>query len=199
MQGEPRHRQMELNPRTADGEMHSPEQVRRQVEEARQRAEYYAAQQQALEQSNEQKALFTEGLNALGMRLHNAVNRLERELQSMDREQEEVQRVYECLRSHLQILSAMQPQTWSTEGFANRLNEAIIKLERAENDFNEAYIGANRYHHTKVFHNKPGIEEKEGISWKKVGEHLLNGLAFHLPLFLLILISWTIYTFCIAA
>lgn len=199
MQGDIRHRQMELNPRVADGEMHSPEQVRRQMEEARQRAEYYAAQQQALEQSNEQKALFTEGLNTIGMRLHNAVTRLEREMQSMDREYQEVRRVYECLNSHLQILSAMQPQNWSTEGFANRLNEAIIKLERAENDFNEAYIGAKRFHHTQVFLNKPGVEEKEGLNWKKVGEHLLNGLAFHLPLFLLILISWTIYICFIAA
>ena len=78
------YRQMELSPRIADGDMHSPEMVRQQVEQARQQAEYYEAQRRELEESNEKKVLFNDSLNEIGMKLHNAVRRLERELPRRD-------------------------------------------------------------------------------------------------------------------
>lgn len=187
------YRQMELNPRTADGEMHSPEQVRLQMEHARQQAEFYEAQRQALAQSNEQKVLFNDSLNELGMKLHNAVQRLEKELKSMQSEQGEVELALECLKRHLQILSALQPQTWSTEGFPARLRDAIAKLDRAENDFNEAFRGGHKYLHTDVFRFKPGEPETPVFGWKLLREQFLKGLAFHFPLFFLLLITWFIY------
>lgn len=187
------YRQMELNPRIADGEMHSPEMVRQQMEQARQQAEYYEAQRRELEESNEKKVLFNDSLNEIGMKLHNAVRRLERELESMEREASEVSQVNECLKRHLQILSSLQPQQWSTEGFHERLREAMPKLERAANDFEEAYSGAPRYRHTEIFRYKPGTEGRRGIDWTSIREQLSKGFFFHLPLFLLLLISWGIY------
>ena len=60
------YRQMELNPRMADGEMHSPEHVWQQMEQARQQAEFYEAQRdqweaqrRELEESNEKKVHIT--------------------------------------------------------------------------------------------------------------------------------------------
>lgn len=194
------YRQMELNPRMADGEMHSPEQMRQQVEQARQQAEFYEAQRlqweaqrRELEESNEKKALFNDSLNEIGMKLHNAVRRLEKELESMEREQAEVVQVNECLKRHLQILSSMQPQNWSTEGFNDRLREAMPKLERAENDFEEAYAGAPRYRHTRIFRQKPGVDATQRVDWQQLGDQLLKGFFFHLPLFLLLLLTWSIY------
>lgn len=194
------YRQMELNPHAADGEAHSPERVRLQVEQARQQAEFYEqqraqweAQRRELEQSNEQKALFNASLNEVGMKIHNAVRRLEKELESMDREQREIERVCECFKRHLQILSALQPQHWSTDGFQERLREALPKLDRAENDFNEAYVDGHKYLHTDTFLHKPGEEEEKGLSWKVIREQMARGLAFHLPLFLLLLLTWLVY------
>lgn len=194
------YRQMELNPRMADGEMHSPEQMRQQVEQARQQAEFYEAQRvqweiqrRELEESNEKKVLFNDSLNEIGMKLHNAVRRLDKELESMEREMSEVSQVNECLKRHLQILSSMQPQNWSTEGFNDRLREAMPKLERAENDFEEAYNGAPRYRHTEIFKNKPGADERRGPDWRSIKTQLAHGFFFHLPLFLLLLLTWSIY------
>lgn len=191
------YRQMELNPRIADGEMHSPEQVRQQMEQARKQAEFYEAQRaqweaqrRELEESNEKKVLFNDSLNEVGMKLHNAVRRLEKELESMERETNEVAQVSECLRRHREILSAMQPETWSTEGFNERLREAIPKLERAANDFEEAFAGAPYYRHTNIFRHKPGAEEHRGPDWSSIREQLVHGFFFHLPLFLLLLLSW---------
>ena len=204
---EPTYRQMELNPHTADGEMHSPERVRMRVEQARQQAEYYEqqrvqleTQRRELELSNEQKAMFSANLNEVGMKLHNSVRRLERELESMEREQHEVERVSECFKRHLQILSALQPQNWSTEGFQERLREALPKLDRAENDFEEAYSMADHFRHTDTFRHKPcSVEKKEGLSWALIREQLLKGLAFHLPLFLLMLVTWLVYLWATSA
>ena len=204
--GEPIYRQMELSPHTADGEMHSPQQVRMRVEHVRQQEEFYEqqrmqleSQRRELELSNEQKAMFGANLNEVGMKLHNAVRRLEQELESMDREQREVERVTECFKRHLQILSALQPQNWSTDGFQDRLREALPKLDRAENDFEEAYNMGRRFLHTDTFRHKPGATEKNGICWRSIGEQLLKGLAFHLPLFLLLLITWLIYLWVVSA
>ena len=158
------------------------------MEQARQQAEFYEAQRaqweaqrRELEESNEKKALFNDSLNEIGMKLHNAVRRLEKELESMDREQAEIEQVNECLKRHLQILSSMQPQTWSTEGFNERLNEAIPKLERAANDFEEAYAGA------------PGAENRPQLDWDTLKTQLSQGFFFHLPLFILLLLTWGVY------
>lgn len=194
------YRQMELNPRMADGEMHSPEQVWQQMEQARQQAEFYEAQRdqweaqrRELEESNEKKVLFNDSLNEIGMKLHNAVRRLEKELESMKREYGEITQINECLKRHLQILSSMQPQNWSTEGFGDRLREAMPKLERAENDFEEAYASASRFRHTRIFRHKPGVDSRVKASWEHLLSELLKGFFFHLPLFILLLLTWGIY------
>lgn len=194
------YRQMELNPRTADGAMHSPEQVLAEMEKARQQVELLESQKAQWEQqrrllmrNNEQKALFTEGLNEIGRKVHNAVRRLERELESMEHEQKEVYQACECMQKHLQILSALQPANWSNEGLQERLKEALPKLENAENDFNEIYAVGHKYLHTDIFRYKPGVEEKPGINWRGLRDELLRGLAFHLPLFLLLLATWIVY------
>lgn len=196
------YRQMELNTRMADGEMHSPEQMRQQVEQARQQAEFYEAQRaqweaqrQELEESSTKKVLFNESLNEIGMKLHNAVRRLDKELESMAREQSEIAQINECLKRHLQILSSMQPQNWSSEGFNDRLREAMPKLDRAINDFEEAYAEPSRYRHTEIFRYKPGVEERQGINWAAIRGKLTDGFYFHLPLFILLLLSWGAYTF----
>ena len=200
MRQERPYRQMELNPRTADGAMHSPEQVLAEMEKARQQVELLESQKAQWEQqrrllmrNNEQKALFTEGLNEIGRKVHNAVRRLERELESMEHEQKEVYQACECMQKHLQILSALQPANWSNEGLQERMKEALPKLERAENDFNEVFTGGHKYVHTDIFRHKPGVEEKPGFNWAAARDELLRGLAFHLPLFLLLLATWVVY------
>lgn len=197
---EENYRQMELNPQAADGEMHSPDRVRMRAEQARRREEYYEqqrinseAERRKLELSNEQKAIFSANLNEVGMKLHNAVRRLEQELESMDKEQREIESVNECFKRHLQILSALKPQNWSTDGFQERVREALPKLDRAENDFNEAYHMGRRFRHTNTFFQKPGEEEENRLQWKDVRDQLVKGLAFHLPLFILMLATWLVY------
>ncbi len=198
-------RQMELNSQIADDAAHSPENVQHQMEQARQQAEFYEqqraqweAQRQELAESSEQKAFFDANLNEVGMKLHNAVLRMEHELESMEREQQELAQVAECLKRHLQILSAMQPRNWSPEGFKDRLREALPKLDRAENDFNEAYALGRHFRHTKVFLHKPGEDGHRSLGWRHLGEELARGLAFHLPLFLLLLATWLIYHFALS-
>lgn len=195
------YRQMELNPRIADGEMHSPEQMRQQVEQARQQVEFYEAQRvqweaqsRELEANTQKKLLFNDTLNEIGMKLHNAVRRIDKELESMQREQAEIEQINECLKRHLQILSAMKPENWSTEGFSNRLQESMPKLDRAINDFEETYSGPGRYRHTDIFRHKPGVEERQGIDWAGIRNQLVKGFYFHLPLFLLLLITWGVCT-----
>ncbi len=196
------YRQMELTPDAAHTGMHTPERTLAQAELLRQQAEHFEQQRmesetlsRELEESTLRKTRFDADLNELGQRLHNAVRRISREIDSMERERTEMEQVCECFTRHLQILSAMQPQHWAPDSVKERLREALPKLDRAENDFHEAYLCARTYRHTEVFRNKPGEEEPEKkFNTKAMKEELLRGLLFHLPLFILILLAWGTYT-----
>ena len=196
------YRQMELTPDAAITDMHTPERTLAQAELLRQQAEHFEQQRmesetlsRELEESTLRKTRFDADLNELGQRLHNAVRRISRELDSMDRERSEMEQVCQCFTGHLKILSSMQPQHWAPDSVKERLREALPKLDRAENDFHEAYLCARTYRHTEVFRNKPGEPEPESkLNAKALKEELLRGLLFHLPLFILLLLTWGIYT-----
>lgn len=201
------YRQMELTPDSMDNFMHTPERMLEQAERLRQQAEIFEQQRmesetrsRELQESTMRKTSFNADLNELGQRIHNAVRRISRELDSMEREHQEMTQVCECFQRHLQILSGLQPQHWAPETVKERMREAIPKLDRAENDFHEAYACGREYRHTTVFFHKPGEEEpKEKFGAKVIKEEMLRGLAFHLPLFILLLITWAIYTIATAA
>lgn len=203
--GRASYRQIDLSPETSSS-MHTPERMLEQAERLRQQAELYEQQRmeteslsRELEETTLKKTHFNADLNELGQRIHNAVRRLSREMDSMEREYQEMQQVCECFKKHLQILSALQPQHWPVETVKERLREALPKLDHAENDFHEAYMCGKEYRHTTVFHHKPGEEDKpQRLSGLTLKEEMLKGLVFHLPLFLLILISWIIFTLATA-
>lgn len=200
------YRQMEQRQEVPDNFMHTPERMMEQAERLRQQAEIYEQQRleseslsRELQESTLQKTHFNSDLNEVGQRIHNALRRISREMDSIEREHEEMGQVCECFQRHLQILSSMQPQQWAPETVKERLREAIPKLDRADNDFNEAYACGKKYKHTTIFHSKPGEEEqKEQFGMKAIREELLRGLAFHLPLFLLLLITWGVYALATA-
>lgn len=194
------YRQMELGSGRGGMERLSPEQMRAQMEEARRQAEYYESQrvqwekQQAeLKENTEMRQDFLKALNDLGMRLHNATLRIGTELKSLDSERAAIGQIYSCLDRHLEILSSLQPQNCPPEQFPQLLAEALPKIERAENDFNEAYFGAENFRHTNILRDKPGEPHKSEFNWSILKVELAKGLAFHLPLFLLLLLTWLIY------
>lgn len=197
-----RYRQMELDPKYGDGDLHHPANVDNQMEAAKAQALFYEQQRRQweeqrieLEQVNQKKALFLAGLNEVGLSIHNAQRRIEQEMASMDREYHEMEHVRECLQQHLRVLSSLQPETWSTEGLNERLREALPKLDRAENDLNEAYFLGKKMRHTAIFQSKPGAVEKEGMDWKTIFGELSRGFFFHIPLFLLLLATWAVWYF----
>lgn len=196
------YRQMEQYQEVPDNFMHTPERMMEQAQRLRQQAEIYEQQRvesetlsRELQESTMHKTRFNSDLNEVGQRIHNALRRISREMDSMEREHSEMEQVCECFQRHLQILSSLQPQQWAPETVKERLREALPKLDRADNDFHEAYACGKEYRHTTIFYNKPGEEEqKEKFGMKVLQEELLRGLAFHLPLFLLLLITWGVYT-----
>ena len=197
---QPPYRQMELNPHAGGETLLSPERAREQAEKLRQQAELLEQQRlqaelqgRELEQNNIRKARFNDELNRTGTSIHNAVRRIERELESMSKEQQELELVCDCFKHHLQILSSLQPERWSTESVGEHLREAQLTLDRADNDFCEAYAYGHKYRHTDVLHNRPGETTERKLTWKSLKGEMARGLAFLLPLFVLILISWIIY------
>ncbi len=201
---DPEYRQMELNPRYADGEAHDPATVSRQMADARAQAAYFEqqreqweSQRRELELVNERKAIFAASLNEVGIRIHNSLRRIEQERASLERESDELRTVADCFKQHLQILSALHPKTWSSEGLVDRLREALPKLDRAENDFREAYFSGRKMQHSSVFRHVPGEEDPDGLGWRRLRDECLRGLFFHLPLFVLLVLAWLCWVYLI--
>ncbi len=200
MREEGSYRQMELNTPSGGKDVPTADHMRTRAERARQEAEYFEQkreqlenQQQEIEISKAQRAKFSAELNEVGMKIHNATRRLEAELKSIEEEKQEVEAVVECFKRHLRILSALQPHNWNTENFEAAIRDALPKLDRADNDFDEAYAIGRRMRHTDIFRYKPGDDYDKRLSWRVIRDNMLKGLAFHLPLFLLLLLTWFIY------
>ena len=195
-------RQMELNPAASDGAMHSPANVQQQADAARAQAVFYGnphqqwvAQQEELEEVNSQKALFLASLNEVGMRLHNAKERIAGDMISFDREYQQLAAAKDNLEQHLSILSDLHPKDWSKEGLSSRLRDSLEILDRADNALNEVYYMGRHLQHTDVFQSPVGsLDKKQSITWRDLLEDLLRGFFFHLPLFLLIFSTWFIFS-----
>lgn len=193
------YRQMELNTQIADGLQHSPtnvtlqvEAAQRQIEMLEQRQRELDARKRELEVINAQKEEFSEHLNRIGLQLHNCVRRMEKELESIQREQEDIVQTCQCFRMHIQVLSALQPENWSKDGLRERLQESLPKLQRAENDYTEAFAHGSQFRHTVVF-RKMGASPLS-LTIGSLGRQFLQGLAFHLPLVCLLLAAWGAYS-----
>lgn len=198
----PQYSQLELSALVGDGDEHSPENVQRKVEAARAQAIFYEKQRSQWERQhhelktiNTQKALFTEELEALGMKLHNATRRVDQELISLEHESVQLTQVSACLKRHLQILTALDAKNWSPEGFDERMNEALPKLLRAENDFQEAFSTGRELRHTKILRNKPGVANRPILAIHTMLDELLRGFFFHLPLLLIFALGYVLYRY----
>ncbi len=191
-----RPRPTEATPTSAPAATHyTPEQVRRQADDTRAQAAYYeqkqaewSEQHRELQRLKEDKAEFAAQLDELGMKLHNVVRRLAREIDSMEKEKVELRHYYDNLARHLQVLSGLDPSDWSAANMEQHLLSGLAKLDRAENDLNEAYLADKHFQHTRVFDLHPSENKRWGLSWSKLQDELVRGLFFHLPLCILILI-----------
>ncbi len=205
MRPENPYRPMEYRPTGMEAGVHSAADEQRRMEQARLKAEFYEqqlaqweARQQQLAEYLQQKDAVNAELNELGMKIRNTVLDLKLERESFDREEKELAKIADCLQRHLTILSALDPLSWTAENFNDKLREELPKLERAENDFHQAYVIGRRFRHSTVFKNKPGEDGSRRLTWKLMGQELARGLAFHLPLFLLLLASWLLYHYALS-
>ncbi len=167
----------------------SPEQVRRQVDDTRAQAASFEQKQaeweeqhRELQQLKAHKEEFSAQLDDLGMRIHNVARRLAREIKSMEQERAELHHVYETLAEHLKVLSTLDPTDWSASVLEKQLLTGLAKLDRAENDLNEAYQLGARLRHSEVF-SVPPIEAKQWtLTVMQLKDEIKRGFFFHLPL-----------------
>ncbi len=193
-------RQMELNPIEADGRSYSPTQIRQQAEDARAQAAFFEQQQaeweeqhQELERIKQHKVEFAAQLDELGMKIHNVVRRIEREVQAMDAEKLELKQIHECLSRHLMVLSSLDPTEWSPKGIEERLINGLTKLDRAENDLHEAFIGEKRYRYVECFNIRPDQAKIWGTTRAQLLDELKKGVFFHLPLIVSACVLMTVW------
>ncbi len=134
------------------------------------------------ERVRQHKIEFSAQLDELGLKIYNTVQRIERDVKGMNAERDELQQIHSRLSQHLKILSTLHPSKWSANDLEDKLLLALGKLDRAENDLQEAFVGEKRYRYSEAFSVRPDQAKTWGVTMSHLVDELKRGFFFHLPL-----------------
>lgn len=164
------------------GGMHDDDVERKQREAQRLREELSRAEREAerLAQLKKMEERFRVGR-------HNTTEALKKSTQTIDREMERIQQVYEqlnesreLLQSHLADLENIRPESWDPSMISERLNDAISTIEKAESNHQKVARHVQQLMGEKADGKLPSFKEP-----REVGEftkQVRMGFAFTLPL-----------------
>lgn len=148
----------------------------------------------ALEDLNQRKQEFLSGQLDLTEKFSTAVTTIERELFESKQEIDDLDQTRAAFVNHLNRIESLNPEAWPRESLSTELQKALVILDKAEEEFEQAvsYFAGTRK--SSVFGGPSG--SVRGIHGQTDFQTMLrNGLAFNLPIIVLGSIALIIYLF----
>ncbi len=145
--------------------------------------EELARKKREIEELTARKRMFLTQQSELFEKLTAAVTLINRELETIRRETEDLEQCRVCFAAHLDRIQKINPESWTTENLAERLDRANMVIDIAGDEYDQA---AAHFEHSRC----GGIFGRASSSGRRLagagrGEflrNLRNGLAFNLPL-----------------
>lgn len=169
------------------------------MEEAQRRLEQLRAQKEELdsfkrraEEIERKKAEFSEDQNELGERMYLATDKLDAEIESMRAEIGELEQIKACFKKNLAVLGGIHADSWPQEAVEQQLSRALDVLDNCNDDYNDAVDHCMQMKHCKVLTRTRRKKSNAMISAKEAIHQFQQGLAFHLPLVILLAIVYLI-------
>ena len=177
-----------------DYKMQAAEEELKRIQSQR---EELARKKQELEELTARKRTFLSQQAELSEKLTSAVTLIDRELQEVRQEADDLEQCRVCFASHLDKLQKINPESWTRENLAERLERSNMTLDIAVDEYDQA---ASHFENSRC-----GAIFGRASSRKRARAHaagntefrqnLRNGLAFNLPVYTLGGIALLVYLF----
>ncbi|MGD1979657.1 MAG: hypothetical protein PVJ98_09700 [Akkermansiaceae bacterium] len=149
-------------------------------------------QKLALEELNHRKQEFLNGQLDLTEKFAASITAIERELFESKQELEDLEQTRAAFANHLNRIESLNPEAWPKETLNTELQKALVILDKAEDEYDQAasYFAGTRK--SGIFGGNPG--NIRGLSSSSDFQTMLrNGFAFNLPVILLGTLALVIY------
>jgi uncharacterized membrane protein YccC len=166
-----------------------------EMERIQSRQEELARKKKELEDLHSRKRMFLTQQAELCEKLTSAVTLIDRELEVVYQEKEDLEQCRSCFGAHLEKIQKINPESWTSDALADRLQRADVLIDIAVDEYDQA---AAHFEHSRcgsIFGRVTGRKRAKN-SAAGSGEflsQLRNGLAFNLPVYLLGTVALVVY------
>jgi len=138
----------------------------------------------ALEELTARKRTFLSQQVELSEKLTAAVTLIERELYAIRQETEDLEQCRVCFASHLDKLEKINPESWTRDNLADKLERSIMAVDMATDEYDQAAAHFEGGRSGAIFGraSKRGRARNRATQSSEFVLNLRNGLAFNLPL-----------------
>ncbi len=148
----------------------------------------------ALEDLNHRKQEFLNGQLNLAEKFSTAITTIERELFESKQEMDDLDQTRTAFVNHLNRIETLNPEAWPKESLSIELQKALVTLDKAEDEYEQAVSYFTGTRKGSVF---GGSSSSTGsiASNSDFQTMVRNGLAFNLPVIILGSLALLIYLF----
>lgn len=166
-----------------------------EIERIQQQREELERKKTELEELTQRKRSFISQQVELTERLTSAITLIERELYEMRNETSDLEQCRACFAGHLDKLQKINPENWSRENTHERLEKAMISVDLAADEYDQAAAHFEGSRSGAIFgraSKKARGAARSAVSGE-FASNLRNGLAFNLPILVLGTLALIVY------
>lgn len=157
-----------------------------QLEELQAQREELERLKQETEKLNHRKRGLISSQVEMTERLGSSVTLIEREIFEMRQEIEDLQQCRDCFAGHLSKIEKLDPESWTRDQMADKLDRALAVVEHAEDEYGQAAEHFSRTRSASIF---SGVRRAKSSAATEFRQQLMRGLAFNLPVIALGLVG----------
>jgi len=158
-----------------------------EMERNRLQLEELARKKQELEELTSRKRAFLSQQVELTEKLTAAITLIERGLNEIHEEAEDLEQCRACFSSHLDKIQKINPENWTRDNLVEKLDRAMVSVDLAADEYDQAAAHFEGSRSGAIF-GRASKRSRANSRNKESGEfvsNLRNGLAFNLPILLL--------------
>lgn len=166
-----------------------------ELDRLQQESEELRRKKQELEELTARKRAFVSQQVELTERLSAAITLIDRGLFEIRNEVNDLEQCRVCFASHLEKIEKINPESWTRENLAEKLERASMIVELAADEYDQAAAHFEGSRSGSIF----GRASKSGRTGRTTGSkgefaaHLRNGFAFNLPIVVLGVVGMVVY------
>jgi vacuolar-type H+-ATPase subunit I/STV1 len=146
-----------------------------------------------LEELTARKRNFLSQQVELTEKLSNALVLIDRELYAIRQEADELEQCRVCFAAHLDKIQKFNPENWTRENLAEKLERATMATDIAADEYDQAAAHFENGRSGAIFGRASKRARATKISSSEFNVNLKNGFAFNLPVIVLGTIALLVY------